>query len=720
MFNNHNLDHAESRPLIEYWHVIRRHKWSIISVTLLCTIIGVLIASSIKPAYMSTSRILVEPDNRKLLSVPNPLESSINIKSFYRAQVELIRSRTLAIEVIEKLRMNSHADFLPEKPNIFQSFFSTNEKGMPAESKRQGLTKTKDLVSNFNSRLEVELEKNSDIVRINYESGDPVFAAKVANAVSQVYIDRVKLSQNESNKETMGWLSENLELARKKLVESEAELQSYQSQAQIGDSDEEAKIRSGKLGSITAELLAARTTRAVAEIRFKQINNIPRSIESYKNLEYVIKSKQVRFASEKMLAAKHKLGDLQERYGNKHPKIISAKAEVKFLEKQYHAEIFRAVDSEKNAYELAVATENEVGRIYDQLQSESLKNKGTRFDLAKLEREVETNRDIYDLLLTRMKETDITQSGGKINIKVLDRAQVPAAPFKPNRLRIIGIAFMLGLLLSLIVAFSWEFNDKTFKTAENVIEITKLPLLGIFPIIPKKDLIQSSPERLIVDKPRSSIAESINNIRTNLLFSNEDDNQVIMVTSAVASEGKTTVSCNIGVSLASLGPTLVIEADTRRPRMRAIVAKNGIKGGVFEYISGRATLSDSVASDPKIKNLYTLPVNVKPAKPIEFLSSRRFADALLVLRKKFKYIVIDTPPVLPVSDAIVLSPIVDGIVMVVCAESTKHAMTKDALNRLSHVNSTMVGAVLTRANPKTFGSYGSNYYYGYGYGYSAY
>ncbi|MDX1812949.1 MAG: polysaccharide biosynthesis tyrosine autokinase, partial [Gammaproteobacteria bacterium] len=309
----------------------------------------------------------------------------------------------------------------------------------------------------------------------------------------------------------------------------------------------------------------------------------------------------------------------------------------------------------------------------------------------------------------------------KVSVKVIEAATVPKAPFKPNRKRIIIISFLLGLIGSILLSLLREYSDKTFKTGEDVIEKTKLPLLGVLPILNKKDLVDSTPERVIVQKPRSSIAEAVNNIRTNIIFGNNDEEppQVILVTSAVASEGKTTVSANMGITLARLGPTLVIEADTRRPRMRGFMNKTQ-KGGVFEYVAGKASLKDSVVQDHEVKNLYTLPVKMKPAKPIEFLSSRRFKEAIAVLRKKFKFIVIDTPPILPVSDAIVLAPVVDGAILVIGAESTKHAMAKDAISRLEQVNAPLLGAVLSRANPKTFGSYGSSYYYGYGYGYSAY
>lgn len=721
--NNHTMHH-QSKPYIEYWNVIRRHKWAIISITTVATIIGVLIASSIKPVYMASARLLVEPDTRQLLTSPSSktMNNPTNMSSFYRTQLELIRSRSLAKDVIEKNNLVSHLDYLPKEPGFFQQFLNTDEKGAPLKAKKIPQKKVEEIIPSFNARLKASLGRNSDIIDIAYESGDPVMAADVVNTITKEYIERVQISQRKNSEQNIEWLAQSLEEARKKLVQSEAELQAYQVEEKVGDSDEEARIKSGKLGGITKELLDARTKRAEAEIRFKQVSNLPRTLKAYSSLQYIVNDPIVQNLKQEESDKQKIVYELSERYGDKHPKMISAKNDLKLAESRVKNEIFRAVDSVKKQYDLAVAKEKEVNRIYEQMQRESLENKGTRFSLAKLEREVETNKELYNLLLTRFKEADMTKNNGMIDIRVIDSAVPPKNPYKPNRQRIIFVSFLLGLIGSCLLSFLREFNDKTFKTGEDVVEKIKMPLLGIFPILNKKDLLKSTPERLIVEKPRSSIAESINNIRTNIILGNDDDDapQIVMVTSAVASEGKTTVSCNLGISLARLGPTLIIEADTRRPRMRNLRHHSKIKGGVFEYVAGKASLKDSVYADSQVKNLYTMPVHTKPAKPIEFLSSKRFKEALLILRKKFKFIVIDTPPVLPVSDALVLAPIVDGTVLVIGAESTKHAMAKDAINRIETVNAPILGCVLTRANPKTFGSYGSNYYYGYGYGYSAY
>ena len=716
--NNHNLQQHESRSLSEYWHIILRHKWAIISISSLSAIVGVLIATSMTPIFQADSRLLIVPETQQVLFSDNSLKGAQQTLSFYRTQVEIIRSRSLAAEVINELKLSGHVDYLPEKPSFLKSLTATNENGGALKSKKQKFRDIDSLVSIFNRNLHVQSERNSEIIGIKYEGKDPRMTAKVVNTVSDVYIRRVKKAQEKSNQDTIGWLSDNLEISRKKLVASEAELQQYQSDVHIGDTEEEAKLKTGKYGDIISTLLSVRTKRAEYEIRYQQVQSLPRKIKAYQSLQYVLNNKNVQALIDKKDNIERNNRDLSIRYGNKHPKIISAKNYLKAAKSRVNQEIFKVVDSIKSDYEFSVAQEKEVAKIYEKMQADDRSKKGSRFDLAKLESEVETNKEMYNMLLTKLREADMSTNRGKINVKIIDRAEVPKIAFKPNRKRIVIIAFILGLFGSILLSFFREFNDKTFKTGDSLVEITKLPLLGVFPIISKKELLKSSPERIIIDRPRSTVAESVNNIRTNLMFSSGDQSpQVVMITSAIASEGKTTVSCNLGISLAHLGPTLIIEADTRRPRLRKLLKESEGKGGLFEYIAGKSSLKNSVWADEKVKNLYTLPVKMKPAKPIEFLSSRRFSDSLKLLRKKFKFIIIDTPPVLPVSDAIVLSSIVDGVIMVVGAEKTKHGMTQDALHRLQHVNAPMIGTVLTRARAFNGYGYGDGYSYGYGYSY---
>ncbi|HFE37673.1 MAG TPA: hypothetical protein ENK06_04520, partial [Gammaproteobacteria bacterium] len=417
----HGQQHAGpngSRPLLEYWHIILRHKWAILSITLLCTIIGFFIAASKTPIFQANSRLLIVPETHQLLFSDDSIKGGKQLNAFYRTQVEIIHSRSLAAEVIKELNLASHIDYLPEKSGFIGSLSKLDENGAPVKAEKLALHNIDTLVSMFKTHMTASSERNSEVVGIRYEGKDPVMTAKIVNKVVEVYIKRVELAQRQSNSETVQWLSENLEIARQKLVESEAELQSYQNKENIGDSENEDRIQSGKYGNIMSKLLAARTKRAEYEIRLQQVKSLPRKIEAYQNLQYVLNNTSVQRLNEKRDQIAQEILVLSERYGKKHPKIIAAKRELQSAIDRVHQEIFRVVNSIQKDYELAVAQEKEVGKIYNQMQEEDRSQKGARFNLAKLEREVETNKELYNMLLTKLKEADIARNKGKINIKV--------------------------------------------------------------------------------------------------------------------------------------------------------------------------------------------------------------------------------------------------------------------------------------------------------------
>ncbi len=352
---------SEPRPLMEYWHTMLRHKWAIISITLLCTIIGLFIASSKTPIFQASSRLLIVPETQQLLFADDSLKGGVQLHSFYRSQVEIIHSRSLAAEVIAELNLANHLDYLPEKPGFFKSVANVDENGSPIESTRQPLANMDALVSIFKSQMNAQSERSSEVISVRYEGKDPVMTAKIVNKVVDVYIQRVEAAQKQNKQETIGWLSENLEISRSKLVDSEAELQSYQSRENIGDSDDEDRIKSGKYGGISAQLLAARTKRAEYEIRLHQVNELPRDITAYKSLQYVLNNANVQRLSDLRDAIAQKNQVLSDRYGDKHPKIIAVKSELNAVLKRINNEIFRVVDSVKKDYELAVAQEKEIG-----------------------------------------------------------------------------------------------------------------------------------------------------------------------------------------------------------------------------------------------------------------------------------------------------------------------------------------------------------------------
>lgn len=322
------------------------------------------------------------------------------------------------------------------------------------------------------------------------------------------------------------------------------------------------------------------------------------------------------------------------------------------------------------------------------------------------------SQELYQAFLAKFKEVDLSNSGNQVaSARIIDKALAPSAPIYPQKQRIILTWTVVGLLLGVAIAFIREQLDSTFKSGRALEEKLGLPLFGVMQSMPSD---AGAVERLYAEDKRSVFSEAVNHIRTGVTYSNVDDPpKVILITSSVQSEGKTTVASNLALSYAQLGSTLLIDADLRRPRIKHIVDV-GHEHGLVDYVAGVVALKDCVTRDKQEDNLYILNSGTTPPNPLELLASEKFSQIIATLRTKFSYIIIDTAPVLPASDAVVLGQLCDALLMVVQSDRTTHHMVRDALKRLRASQVQVDGAILSQAHIKKGNPYQYGGYYGYG------
>lgn len=699
----------------DYLRILRINIWRILSFMVISGVLGYFIAQSIAPSYKANARLIIEQESHvRTLSAPEVLNVVKN-PGFLLAQVEAIQSRELLESIVKKYRLEQHPAYnRPRRNGIIGSLYST-----------LGFTDKKDdpdpvyleknenaVMARFENDLTVTSNPKSGVIDISFESLDKNIVAKIANELSDRYLKKLAKSKIDKSQKSVSWLTSKMQEARDKLVESEAKLKTFQDSKKVGDSDQEKRSRSSRIGGITAQIVNARAK--IAEIETIH-NELERVIESsgITAAISILNDKAVNAYKKEQNIAQQKVNDLSVRYGFKHPKIIQARNSLAAAKKRTNAEMSKAVDRIKKERDLAFAREKEVSKLYIQLKSELRLSKDTEFDLAKLEMEVHTNREIYNLFLTRLKEVDIVGQGDTGSVKIIEYAVVPINSFKPDKFKILLISILLGTALGIAIAIFREIDERVFKSSDQLVEKLKLPLLGIFPHVHKRLTMKCPVERIVAANPRSTVSEAVNNIRTNLVFSNrKDSSQVILITSAIASEGKTTLSTNLSISLSRLAPTLILDADTRKPRVHKIFGSE-TEGGFLEYLSGKRSLKESVQRDDESKNLYCMPVHAIPDKPLELLSSKRFDQALKQLKTKFKYIIINAPPVLPVSDAVVISSVTDGVIFVVGSEMAPQKAVFSALSQLQRVGANVIGTVLTRANMQSSNYHSKYYYYSY-------
>ncbi len=667
---------VERPQFAEYLRIVQRHKMGILILALLGALVGLFRAMSAVPMYQASLTMLVQPVMPESTSNQRTYYPVMGYL-FYETQYDVIRSRAVAERAVDKLGLHLRPQsaqkpelsmwrVLLEKLGIRNPEDKTAEAPLepprlaadadatglltgvgitpkpPSELEAQQTARRNSLVGMVRGGLQVDGGKRSQIIVIRYSSADPKLAAEVANAVADAYADIGLESRLDETRRATSWLTERIDELRTKVADSEAALQAFQAREGLVGTDRLRELTSSRLATLNKELVAA----------------------------------QARYAEQ------------SKRYGNKHPKMIAAKAELGEARARLRRESSQVVGAQQK-----------------------------EFELSKLEREVATNRELYETFLQRFKKTDIASTAKNLNVRVIDRARVPGGPYAPNKKKMVLTSLFMGLLLGVGLAVLREQLDNTFKTSDDIEEKLGLPVLGILPLLDKTNKA-SAPERFYIGDSRSSFAEAVNHIRTGVLFSDVDQPpQVILVTSSIQSEGKTTLSSNLALGFSQLGRTLLIDADLRKPRVAKVTGLDKERG-LVEVVAGTIPLKDCIVKDKESPNLYILKSGTIPPNPLELISSSRFASLLAELRKNFDHIVIDTAPLLPVSDGIVLGHITDGVIMVLHAGRTTHAMAREAAKRLRAANVRPLGVVLSQLAQKKFGyHYGDYHYAGYYYGY---
>ena len=634
------------------------YRWSILVLTLLGVAAGAMKALSDTPVYRAQLSLVVDPGNSVSQSNSGGLFDPYGSR-FYTTQYELIRSRAIATRVVDVLglvdRESIERDLLP--PSLLQklrriissfpglTFLRSEEDTAQGLSQQVGDINSRRewLISVVQSGAQVSGDSNSQLIRVAYDSPNPVFASEVANSLVDAYIASGLDTQNQRTEESSVWLTNRLSELKVQLIQAEKNLQDYLYSERLIDSDRSDEITSQELTRLNAEYLDAQS----------------------------------------------KFSDLSERYGAKHPRITEVSAELRAAESRW-------LNASQNVVE----------------------GKSKQVGLAELEREVKATQELYDVFLAKFRETDLSSRERVSSARVVDRARPPTTPIYPDNQRTMLVWGVAGFLIGIGISLIREQLNSTFSNIQRIEEELRVPLFGVVPFL-KLDATSSTAERHYIENNRSPFAEAINHIRTGILYSDVDDPpQVVLVTSSVQGEGKTTVSSNLALAFAQLGSTLLIDADLRRPRIKRVTGANS-PYGLVDYVAGEVKLKDCVNRDANVPGLYVINGGTPPPNPLELLSSERLRRIMQNLRSKFQYIIVDTAPVLPASDAIVLGQLVDSLIMVVQAERTTGNMAKDAMKRMAGGNVVPTGIVLAQADVRKSQSYYDGkyqYYYGGYYG----
>src|SRR5271168_4389423 len=708
--------------LYDYLLILRKHQWLILSFMVAVVTIVSIATFRMRPVYVATARIEIDRENSNILPFQgtDSYDYMMDLENYIETQSKILTSETLALQTIRNTSLMSRPEFAaPGGPSEAVAIGSLANQKRPPE------------LGEFLGSLSVKRVPNSRLMDVSFESTDPQLAARIVNAHLEIYIEQNFRSRYEATSQASTWLTDQLNELKVRVQKSEDARIAYERQNQIWTLDDKQNITTQRLSDINKELTEAQSERVKKEALFQfakagNLDAVPQ-VQGNPVLTDLIKKRSETSTS---------YNDALSQYGPNFPKVQRLQAQLKDLDETIEKEKQNVVNTLENDYREARQREGLLNSELDQQKSEvnQMSEKMVEYNI--LKREAEANKTLYEGLLTKLKEAGITAGLRSSNIRVVDPAMIPSTPSRPAKARNVALAFLVGLVGGIGLALMREYLDNTVKTPDDIESLARLPSLAVVPQFgasngtgKRHGMFKSFPasnghdrriELVAQHLPKSQMSEAFRALRTALLLSQADHPpQVILVTSALPREGKTTAAANLAVTLAQLGDsTVLVDADLRKPGVGRLLNLTGGKyAGLSSYLAGVSSLDLVTVPHPQIPNLAAIPTGPLPPNPADLLSSHKLAEAIAELRKKFKFVVIDSPPIMAATDAVILSVQTDGVLLVVrSGETPKEAFTRTR-DLLTSVKAHLLGVVLNAVDSGAPDYYYSYRYYPYSYGY---
>jgi len=703
----------EEADLRKYLDVIRRRKGIILAffvVVVVTTLIGSFLA---RPIYKATATVEISLENPRIVKFDEVVEVETRPAEFYETQYKLLKSKSLAKQVIDKLDLAEHPEFAPREegePGIASALTGliTGIKDVIRTFRRNPvndevpveISKETGLVNEFLGRVEISPVRDSRLVDISFEAYERGLSAKTINTLADTFIEWNLNRRLEATKEGRDFLKKQLQQTQANLERSEEELNAFAKRNDIISLDEKMNLTYHQFSELNDVLAKAENERLAKESLHKHVLN-----GNVEVIPVVVNDPYLQELKTEYAKLKAEYGQLSAIFKPEYPKVKQQGAKVAEIRGKIDEGISSIVSSIKSDYEAALKREEILRERYEKQKglASALNEKAVQYNI--LDREVQTNKSIYESLLQRLKETEVSAGIKASSTQVVDYASVPLFPYKPKITLNVLLAAVVGLFAGVFIAFFMEYFDNTLKSTEEIRDRLRFPVLGgIFKVNQGKEL--GFPiEKAFLSAPRSHFAEAFRTIRASLLLSTPGAHpRSILITSPHPGEGKTTVSVNLAISFAQAGSrVLLLEADFRRPRIEQILNTNGV--GLTDFLTGNARLEEAI-KEGEVPKLFVLNVGSLPVNPAELIGSDEMRKLLEKLREEYDYIIVDGPPALGFADALIISSILDGTVVVASANETPRGSLTEVMEKLWGFNARVLGVVLNRVE------YGrENYYY---------
>ncbi len=709
--------------LLDYVIILRKHQWLILTFALTVVTLVTIATFKMKPVYEASAQVEVDRNAQSVLPFPSSddYDQYMDEEDYIETQTKVLQSETLALQTIKSLNLGQYPEFGGSGTSDFSQSATLNR---PA------------ILGAFLGRLSVKRIPNTTLIEVSFTAQDPQLAAKVVNAHLLNYKEADFRSSQMAIQDASNWLSQELEDLRVKMQNAEDARVAYERQNQIWQLGENQgqNITTQKLADLSRTVTDAQTDMAQKQAMYQMavsgdVDAMPAAI-SNPVIQGLLKEKSD-------LEAQHAAALAQ--FGPNWPKVQEIADQQTEVDKQL-ADAHKVIaDTAKEDYQTAQNRLAILQANLDEQKSEANEESEKLVEYSILQNDANATKQLYDGLNEKLKEAQIEAGLKSSNIRIVDQALVPSSPSGPARTRNILLGLLVGIVGGVGLAIFREYLDNTVKSPDDVERLTGLPSLAVVPTLPGVSTHNGKVARLSGEtegtpaastgsrvellayvQPKSQISEAFRALRTSLLLSQaEHPPQVLLVTSALPREGKTTAAVNLAVTLAQLGDrTLLVDCDLRKPGVRRALNLMGSRdAGLSTYLAGVCSLEDVTMPHPTITNLSALTTGPVPPSPADLLSSHRMRDGIAELRRRFKFIVVDSPPVMAATDAVIISALTDGVLLVVRSGQTpKEAFTRTR-DLLAAVKGRLLGVVLNGVDSSAPDYYYSYRYYPYAYGY---
>ena len=704
----------------------------LISVTVFISVLGYLYVSQLVPRYTATSQLLVGINSAKVVDIQEVMTGSLNGDSAVIGEMEVIKSRELARKIISHLHLDQSEQFnpKPKEPGFFAQFSVKNllpdtwkeamglvkiDNTTDEEKEESKLT---NLTDRFLLKLTVSQVKKSQVINLTYESEDPKLAAKIINDVAEQYIVGQMQAKFDATKKATDWLNDQLGELKQKVESSERSVENYRKTHALQEVSKGMGVTQQQLSEINSQLIISRAQRAEAEAKYQQVESITRSGRDIDSVSDVLNSALISSLRGQESEVQRKYSEMLVEYGARHPRMIQMQAELEDIKNKISLEVKKIASGLRHNLDVAIAREGSLSGSLRQMESKTSGNSQAEVELHALEREATANKVLFETFLGRFKETASTQGIEQADARVISFAETPQGASFPKKSLMLTVSVIGGLFFGVFLVFVLEMLNPGVRNPEQIEALFNMATLSIVPSL--KDLKIEIHEYLLA-KPQSALAEALNTLRISLSLLNPDaEVKSILISSAVPSEGKSTLSALLARHTATSGKKVVlVDTDLRRPTIgKTFGLEKNTLGLTDLLLDHTLQLKDVLVNDPATGLKILTRGHSAFINPIDLFSSHRMKALVDELREQFDLVILDSAPLMAVPDSRILAGLVDKTLFVIKWDSTPKKVITSALHLLkSDGHNNLAGIVLQKVDLEQYGRYGyggSGYYYSYG------